>query len=812
MSLKVWLPLNGNLDNLGTLSLTSPTAESGATVNNNGKIGKCYSFSGETPAKIYYTHDKAIWADKEISFAAWFKSDKSKSSGTIMEIAADLCMSYQYSSSGVRFGYWRAYLSNGSRAGDSDWISTYFNADAWHHVVVVFNHELNLIYVDGNLVQTFNSSSYYTSNFKCLLGSTYNKIAVGWSNGASSNIGGLVNDVRIYDHALSQAEIHELSQGLVLHYKLDDVIGFTDLTSRGASYNIYNNHGANMPATLVNTGKFYNDDIVFRETCTPTDNSLSSIRNDLWSHGVYNWNKTFKANTKYVFWIYYKPISHSDTVCGGTASNIGGWTEIPPVAVGGGWYKVGQYRDGSVTSDKTDNIFVSFKVPSAVTGTPIIIDWASPHLLEGTTEIPSYDYPSTKIIDNSGNGYNGTVSGALNTESNSPRNKTNIHINANSQHIVCATFPTSGFGNSYSFAWWGKCASFSNTMHWGFSDGIRLNGLYNGNLWNTGDGGNNPLYTPGTTTQVAAPSTGVWHHYVMTGDGTTCKVYKDGEYWAVAKTYKAISGTQIFINGWQQNTDYCHSNLSMSDFRIYATALSANDVKELYHTEAKVVKGNNIHTFEFSEYNTENITNNGIVEGRGMYESPATDTLKYDKTIYTEPDGSKWVRIFHHDKPASNLFDYNSSWKDGVYKNTNVWFDVYGNIELAPKYELMVKQKTTDSATETKYRWIQYKSPLTAVWDDVKPASVTRITTSGYTDGNFGGLYILNTNTHMVIANSNNGNWYGATGCYTVYSGGIPGYPNTTITSGYMDLYIRIYPNVKFIKNTGFSAEHLIEM
>jgi len=42
-----------------------------------------------------------------------------------------------------------------------------------------------------------------------------------------------------------------------------------------------------------------------------------------------------------VFWIYYKPISHFDTRCGGTASNIGGWTEIPPVEVGGGWYRVG---------------------------------------------------------------------------------------------------------------------------------------------------------------------------------------------------------------------------------------------------------------------------------------------------------------------------------------------------------------------------------------------------------------------------------------------------------------------------------------
>ena len=43
MSLKVWLPLLGNLDNIGC-SNVSVTSFNNPTVNADGKIGKCYQF------------------------------------------------------------------------------------------------------------------------------------------------------------------------------------------------------------------------------------------------------------------------------------------------------------------------------------------------------------------------------------------------------------------------------------------------------------------------------------------------------------------------------------------------------------------------------------------------------------------------------------------------------------------------------------------------------------------------------------------------------------------------------------------------
>lgn len=44
MSLQVWLPLNGNLNNRGGAGLTATS--NALTINSAGKTGSCYSFNG----------------------------------------------------------------------------------------------------------------------------------------------------------------------------------------------------------------------------------------------------------------------------------------------------------------------------------------------------------------------------------------------------------------------------------------------------------------------------------------------------------------------------------------------------------------------------------------------------------------------------------------------------------------------------------------------------------------------------------------------------------------------------------------------
>lgn len=137
-------------------------------------------------------------------------------------------------------------------------------------------------------------------------------------------------------------------------------------------------------------------------------------------------------------------------------------------------------------------------------------------------------YYNNITFDQSGYNHNAVKYGDIHTyTSDAIKYNVSTHFSNKNQYIKISGLTTTGFGNSYSIAWWGKIDNL-NYMQWGFMDGIRVNGMYTGRLWNTGDSSNNPLYVPGTTTQVTAPTANVWHHYVMIGNGTKCYVYVDG--------------------------------------------------------------------------------------------------------------------------------------------------------------------------------------------------------------------------------------------------------------------------------------------
>jgi hypothetical protein len=120
---------------------------------------------------------------------------------------------------------------------------------------------------------------------------------------------------------------------------------------------------------------------------------------------------------------------------------------------------VGQYRNGSVTEAKTDNIFTSICTPTAEAGVPISVDFCCPHLIEGYSEIKDtgnyQDNIETGIIfDESGYGYNGGQLGTLEVSNDTARYNNSINFNGTDDGILTENLPLSNVINSeitYSF-------------------------------------------------------------------------------------------------------------------------------------------------------------------------------------------------------------------------------------------------------------------------------------------------------------------------------------------------------------------------
>lgn len=71
------------------------------------------------------------------------------------------------------------------------------------------------MYINGVLDKTMNTTIVPVLNSSQHLG-------IGSASNGAEKLSGYLNDVRIYDHCLSTKEVKEISQGLILHYKLDN--------------------------------------------------------------------------------------------------------------------------------------------------------------------------------------------------------------------------------------------------------------------------------------------------------------------------------------------------------------------------------------------------------------------------------------------------------------------------------------------------------------------------------------------------------------------------------------------------------------
>ena len=250
MAMVHWWPLIDNLQD--KITLTNLTNKS-ATQVSSGKFGKAYSFSGASGVCLQHSFAQEI-SNTQFSFSFWIKLSSSWAGwGQVLTIGT-VGTSWTDIRAGIDIDATRIphfSISDGANytaySGPSH---SALEIGSWYHIVGTFHDGVMKMYVNGAPASTaFGYATSITPNF-----SNATVISIG---GNSSEVGECeMTDVRIYDYALSQAEAKELSKAQIIHYTFNDTMA--EGTSNLLPANIQNlkinpSSNANSPVSFTVT-------------------------------------------------------------------------------------------------------------------------------------------------------------------------------------------------------------------------------------------------------------------------------------------------------------------------------------------------------------------------------------------------------------------------------------------------------------------------------------------------------------------------------------------------------------------------------
>ena len=550
MSLQVWLPLNGNLDNQGLTPVT--VTNSSTTIDNSGKIGKCYKFSGSSQ-KISATLPSTV-SSAVGSLACWVKFTALPSSSgwaALMQLGA------AGGFANCRLGLYCEYGTginvsiNGSSAG-RNYKAYSFSTEVWYHICTTYDGTNVKIYINGTeqLNKAATTGSYTT---------VVNTLFMGGTNNFYLN--GYMNDCRYYDHALSAQEVKKLARGLILHYPL-------------------NNNG------FGQENLFSLDTVISNSTKTIVTivNNVINVKSSQISYGAFSQSSnsriTFEAGTTYMLSGHIKSITKGEDnfIPRLTIRDSSNTIKVSAVASGNESNVFKTYTPTETFSGYISG-FVTFSSGSSNT-TIAEAEFSNVKLEKGSiatgwSPAPSDSiYPAsylTTVYDISGYKNHGTIVGSLTAAAGSPRYKTCI-VNNDTSYITCPQL----FGEVQTISFWLKsdksngCFIIEPNSKLGF---CISNNLLIISKWSQ------------LTYKATSFISNEWNHIVIIKTGESiASLYING----VEITERGSNNTYIAHNVsvpwlfWRSYNENYYGVGSMSDVRIYATALSADDVAELY--------------------------------------------------------------------------------------------------------------------------------------------------------------------------------------------------------------------------------------
>ena len=562
MALQIWCPLIKDIHNQG-ISNIMPSA-SGATFTTSGKIGSgALNSSNEFSVTIPALSGKKVW-----SFCFWGYVVSSTITSNWTQIArindgssnfrVEVCP--KTTSNGI---YCYSTHNNSGYAISSESISSpnggYY--DQWAHFCLTSDGTTIFKYMNGELIGTcsYNGAGAITGTFVLTNNNRIYK-----------------NDLRVYDHCLSICELKAISSALVLHYPLNDayVEGTTNLVTSITKGGQTTVNGYEVTTSGVSKDTYFT--LNLSEKIVAGNTYTISCRNNF-DTGLY--------------WDFPIGSQANQTL---TWRITSGYSSYTFVANSGNSYWDNNTCFMDDLSGTARNAGKSFKM----------WDWqiekkdhATPFVIGTRNE--------TTVHDCSGYQNNGTIFRALNCIGNSPRYKISTHFTSSipSRIMLPSDMSCLSGNNEQTLSCWVRSS--------GLGSGMTQSGLISLGYGNTLFlGTSDYYYRIDNGSGLAAiganqnPHDGNWHLVTATYKSGVASIYIDGVLKnSVSRTFsnRYINNGGNCIGTEVNNSPVYNLNGDISDIRMYATALSADDIKELYNTSAYVLDNGTLLTYSIEE-------------------------------------------------------------------------------------------------------------------------------------------------------------------------------------------------------------------
>lgn len=245
MGLQVWMPMIGNINNQGLSNLSNL---SGNYVQGTcSTFGKCLNVPNSSP--ISFTADGLVNA-KKFSVCFWTLADNSTKADWNQMLQLGDKKTDGFYGSNFRFESCTTYPhacsfhNNGKNAITAGSRILGSSNSTWYHVCVTYDGTELKSYTNGNLIGTDVGNGGYLTGY----------VQIG-----SANYFGLMNDLRIYDEVISQKQIRSIYNLQIIHYPLNNIyeVGITNKYFGDAAEGALNYDGNYITRTKLSNERGY---------------------------------------------------------------------------------------------------------------------------------------------------------------------------------------------------------------------------------------------------------------------------------------------------------------------------------------------------------------------------------------------------------------------------------------------------------------------------------------------------------------------------------------------------------------------------